>query len=300
MAGAIDLGAVKARSEAAARAAEAPAPDAGHAVVAVTEANFQTEVIDRSFQVPVLLDLWAEWCQPCKQLSPVLERLAAEGGGTWVLATIDVDANPRIAQALQVQGIPAVFAVIGGQVVPGFQGALPEAQVREFIGAVLQAGAEAGLTGAAGSAGQAATAPAVEEPGDPRFDAAEQALAEGDLALAARRFQAILDAEPGNAAAQLALRQVHLLQRVAAADPDAVARADAEPDSVTMQLAAADLAMVADDAAAALRRLLALLPRSAGEEREQVRERLLEYFELLGPDDERVPAARREMARTLF
>lgn len=299
MAGAVDLAAVKARSEAAARAAEAPAPDAGHAVVAVSEANFQTEVIDRSFQVPVLLDLWAEWCQPCKQLSPVLERLAAEGAGSWVLATVDVDANPRISQALQVQGIPAVFAVIGGQVVPGFQGALPEAQVREFVSAVLKAGAEAGLSGAAPAAAEDGAA-AVSEFEDPRFDAAEAALADGDYESAAQRFQGILDAEPGNAAAALALHQVRLLQRVATADPAAASRADAQPDDVAAQLQAADLAMAGGDADAALRRLLELLRRSAGEERELVRERLLEFFELLGPDDERVPAARREMARALF
>src|ERR671928_2021954 len=122
MAGAVDLAAVKARSEAAARAQAAPPPSAtapagssGSAVVDVTEATFQTEVLDRSFQVPVVLDLWAEWCGPCKQLSPVLEKLAVEGGGSWVLAKIDVDANPRLAQMFRVLGIPMVFAVVGGQ-----------------------------------------------------------------------------------------------------------------------------------------------------------------------------------------
>ena len=139
MSGAVDLAAVKARSEAAQRAADAPAPAPGGYVVDVDEASFQSEVLDRSFQVPVVLDMWAEWCQPCKQLSPVLERLATAAGGSWVLAKIDTDANPRIAQALQVQSIPAVFAVIGGQLIPGFQGALPEAQVGEFIDAVLAA-----------------------------------------------------------------------------------------------------------------------------------------------------------------
>ena len=110
MSGAVDLAAVKARSEAATRAAENPTSAPGGYVVEVTEATFQAEVIDRSFQVPVLIDLWADWCQPCKQLSPILERLAGEAGGTWILAKIDVDANPRISQALQVQSIPTVFA----------------------------------------------------------------------------------------------------------------------------------------------------------------------------------------------
>src|SRR3954447_12916087 len=111
MSGAVDLAAVKARSEAAARAASAPPPSGGQYVIDATEANFQAEVLDRSFQVPVLLDLWAEWCQPCKQLSPMLERLAQESAGAWVLAKIDTEANPRITQMLQVQGIPTVFAV---------------------------------------------------------------------------------------------------------------------------------------------------------------------------------------------
>ena len=106
MAGAIDLGAVKARSDAAARAAAQPPRPASSSVIDITEETFQAEVLDRSFQVPVLLDLWADWCEPCKQLSPILERLAEESGGSWILAKIDVDANPRISQALQVQSIP--------------------------------------------------------------------------------------------------------------------------------------------------------------------------------------------------
>jgi len=301
MSGAVDLAALKARSDAAARAAEAPAPAAGSYVVDVTEATFQTEVLDRSFQVPVLIDLWADWCQPCKQLSPVLERLANAAAGSWVLAKIDVDANPRISQALQVQSIPTVYAVIGGQLVPGFQGALPEAQVREFVDAVVKAGQEAGLAGVAGAAPEADDPDAAPEPPeDPRFAAAEQALDAGDYALAAQRYQAILDQEPGNTEASLALGQVQLLQRVESVDRAAAARADTSPDDVDAQLAAADLSLAGNDVHGAFDRLLTAVARTSGADRDRLRTRLLEYFDVLGPDDPRVSTARRELARALF
>jgi putative thioredoxin len=298
MSGAVDLAAVKARSEAAARAADNATPAPGGSVVEVTEATFQAEVIDRSFQVPVLIDLWADWCQPCKQLSPILERLAAEAGGTWILAKIDVDANPRISQALQVQSIPTVFAAIGGQLVPGFQGALPEPQVREFVGALVKAASQAGLSGAVADATDEATA--AEVPVDPRFSEAEAALEAGQFDLAAKRYQAILDAEPANTEAALALRQVRLLDRLQDIDPKLVARAETAPDDVPAQLAAADYALSRSDVDGALGRLLGLVRRVSGEDRDAVRERLIEYFDLLGPDDPRVAPARRALANALF
>jgi len=302
MAGAVDLAAVQARAEAAARAAEAPALGAGEYVVDVTEESFQTEVLDRSFQLPVLVELSAARSVASEQLSPLLERLALEGNGSWILARVDVDANPGIAQALQVQAVPTVFAVLGGQLVPGFQGALPEDQLREFIVAVQQAGREAGLT-AGGPAPATENQPppeVAEEPDDPRFVAAEDALQEGDYALAAQRYQAILDAEPANPDAALALRQVRLFERIESHDPGLVARADAAPGDLEAQLAAADFAFAGNDADAAFARLLAVLRRTSAEERDAVRERLVEYFELLGADDPRVAPARRELARVLF
>jgi putative thioredoxin len=299
MSGAVDLAAVKARSEAAARAASAPA--AGQFVVDATEANFQVEVLDRSFQVPVLLDLWADWCEPCKTLSPILERLAAEGAGSWILAKVDVEANQRISQMLQVQSIPTVFAVIGGQLVPGFQGALPEAQVREFIRALLQAAQQANLTGAAGTAtanGKPAGPP--PPPEDERFTLAEAALEAGDFDLAAERYNAILSAEPANADAQLALLQVGLLKRLSRLPADAVARAATAPDDVPAQLAAADAEIAANQVEAAFSRLVDLVRRLRGDDRTPVRDRLVEYFDLLGPDDPRVIPARRNLANALF
>ena len=301
MSGAVDLAAVKARAEAAARAASAPTPAGGQYVVEATEANFQAEVLDRSFQVPVLLDLWADWCEPCKQLSPMLERLANESGGSWVLATVDVEANQRIAQMLQVQSIPTVFAVIGGQLIPGFQGALPEAQVREFLAALLHAASQAGLSGPGGpAAGPDGAAGPAGPPEDERFTAAEEALEAGDFDLAAERYQAILNAEPANTQAQLALRQVGLLRRLAVLPSDALHAAVLAPDDVEIQLAAADAELAANQVEAAFNRLLRLVRRLRGEDRMPVRDRLVEYFELLGPDDPRVPKARRDLANALF
>src|SRR5918993_3694750 len=253
LAGAVDLSALRARTEARERAeaqaqqhattaGDGAAPAAPVTVVDVTEATFQAEVLDRSFQVPVVLDLWAEWCGPCKQLSPVLERLAAEGAGSWVLAKIDVDSNQAIAQALRVQGIPAVKAVFQGQILGEFTGALPEAQVRQFIGAVVEATggapAAAGGAAAAGPAAEPAEPGEPAEPEDPRIVAAEDATAAGDFDGAARLYREILAAEPAHPRAADALREVELLRRVTAASPDAVARADAAPDDVEAQLVA--------------------------------------------------------------
>jgi putative thioredoxin len=300
MAGAVDLAAVKARSEAAARAAEAPAPDASNSVVDVTEATFQSDVLDRSFQVPVVIDVRSERSEASKQLTPTLRRLATEAAGQWVLAIVDIDANPRVAQALQVQAVPTVFAVIGGQLVPGFAGALPEAEIREFVTAVLEAGSSAGLSAAAPDAGTPESEGVAEPPADPRFVAAEKSLEAGEYAAAAEAYRAILAEEPANEQAALALRQTEFLIRVDGTPRDAVSRAAAAPDDVAAQLAAADAELAGGDADAALKRLLALVRTSSGEERDLIRDRLVEYFDLLGPDDPRVAAARRDLANALF
>ncbi|MDP5183234.1 tetratricopeptide repeat protein [Blastococcus sp. BMG 814] len=297
MAGAVDLAAVKARSEAAARAQAAPPPSAtapagapGGAVVDVTEATFQTEVLDRSFQVPVVLDLWAEWCGPCKQLSPVLERLAVEGGGSWVLAKVDVEANPALAQGLRVQGIPAVKAVWQGQLVAEFTGAIPEEQARQFVTELVQATTGGAVPGAEPQ----------QEAEDPRLDAAEAALERGDLAAAEAAYQAVLAEEPDHPDAGIALRQVQLFRRAEEAGPDALAAADAAPDDVAAQTRAADFLLGTGNIEAAFDRLLDVVRRTGGEHRDEARKHLVELFAVVGDADPRVATARRQLTAALF
>ena len=305
IAGAVDLAAVKARSEAAARAKTAPAGDGPAAAdafaVDVTEQTFQAEVIDRSMQVPVVVDLWATWCEPCKQLSPVLERLVAASGGAWALAKVDIDANPRIRQAFGVQSVPTVVAVVAGQPVDGFSGALPEPEVRKWISSLLDALRDRmpGIREAEERQGAGAAEPE-EEPDDPRFVAAEEAVEEGDWAAAEAAYAAILAAEPDNEQAAAALGQVRFLARAEQADPSAIARADAAPDDVDAQLAAADAEVAVDAVEAAFERLVATVGRTAGSDRDRAREHLIGLFELFPSDDPRVTAARRSLARALF
>ncbi|SDF68283.1 tetratricopeptide repeat protein [Pseudonocardia oroxyli] len=307
MAGAVDLSALKARSEAAARAqaapaGAAPAATAGQYVIDVSEQSFQNDVLERSLQVPVIVDLWATWCEPCKQLSPVLERLAQASGGAWILAKVDVDANQRIAQAFGVQSIPMVVAVVGGQPVDAFQGALPEAEVKSWIQRLLDALRDRMPGIAEGEARAAAEGGAepVEEPEDPRFTAAEEALEAGDYPAAVAAYEAILAQEPANEQAKAALAQVRFLARAESADPAAIAAADAAPEDVAAQLAAADAEVALDRVEAAFQRLVNTVARTLGEDREKVREHLVGLFELFPTDDERVTKARRALGRALF
>lgn len=301
MSRAVDLSAVKERAEAKNRGsgsgdgAGSPAP--GGFVVDVSEADFPAEVVERSMQVPVVVDLWADWCGPCKQLSPVLEKLAGEGNGAWILARIDVDANPRIAQVFGVQSIPTVVAIAGGQPVDAFSGALPEPEIKQWIAKLLDEQRDK-LPGIA--AAEAGAADGEEEPEDPRFTAAEAALESGDLAEAAAAYEHILEAEPDNEQAKLALGQVRLAARAADADPAAIARADAAPDDVDAQLAASDAEVAAQRVEDAFARLVATVRNTVGDERDRVRNYLVGLFDLFPVDDPRVMAARRNLATALF
>jgi putative thioredoxin len=242
--------------------------------------------------VPVVLDLWAEWCGPCKQLSPVLERLATEGGGSWVLAKVDVDANPALAQGLRVQGIPAVKAVWQGQLVAEFNGAIPEEQARQFVDELVKA--------TSGGAVPGGDAEAQADAEDPRLDAAEAALERGDLTAAEAAYQSILDAEPDHPEAGLALRQVQLFRRADEAGPDALAAAEAAPDDISAQTRAADFLLGTGNVQEAFDHLLDVVRRTSGEDRDQARKHLVELLGIVGDEDPRVGAARRQLTLALF
>ncbi|CAL9587292.1 putative protein [Streptomyces sp. enrichment culture] len=318
MSGVVDLAAVKAAQEAKAKAeqarAEAARQGGGGAVspadlvIDVDEAGFERDVLQRSTEVPVVIDFWAEWCQPCKQLSPVLERLAVEYDGRFLLAKIDVDANQMLMQQFGVQGIPAVFAVVAGQALPLFQGAAGEAQIRQTLDQLVQVAEQRfGLTGltvdpdAEPGGGDRAAQDAPAGPHDALLEAAVRALDSGDLSGAVQAYKNVLADDPGNPEATLGLAQAELLQRVQGMDPAQVRKDAAEkPQDAAAQIAAADLDLVGGHVEDAFGRLIETVGRTAGDDRDAVRVRLLELFEVVGAEDPRVIAARRALARALF
>jgi putative thioredoxin len=342
--GAVDLGARQAAAKRRDQAAQAStAGGAGGAAIDVTEETFNAQVVERSRTTPVIIDLWADWCEPCKQLSPVLEKLAEEAAGQWILAKVDVEANPRLSQALQVQSIPMVVAVIGGQLVDGFLGALPEPQVRQWLGQVMAAAEQLGVrpgggqpAGAEGEGDQADGAGMPSGPGAPDgpggpggpgglggpggpggpgrpggpggpegsntvYAEAQEAMERGDLDGAAEAFRTILAQSPADPVAKVGLGRVELFQRLDSYDEASARRAAAEhPDDVEAQSRVADIDLAAGHVEEAFDRLLGVIRRTSGEEREQARVHLVRLFDVFPPRDPRVSKARATLSSLLF
>jgi putative thioredoxin len=328
--GAVDLGARQAATQRRQQAAQSssqdpdggPAAPGGGVVIDVTEETFNTDVVERSRTTPVIIDLWAEWCGPCKQLSPVLEKLANEAAGQWILAKVDVDANPQLSAALQVQSIPMVVAVLGGQLVDGFLGAMPEAQVKQWISQVLAVSDKMGMQlaepaladDADAEADDAADAAADEAraPGDPAgrgmppglppaFAEARAAMERGDLDGAARAFEQELAASPADPVAKTGLAQVNLIRRVTSYD-QAQARRDAaeHPSDVAAQIKVADIELAGGRIEESFNRLLGVVRRTSGDEREQARKHLVSLFDLLPPNEPQVKKTRAALSALLF
>lgn len=288
LAGAVDLSALKQRP-----AAEAggPAGAAGPGGVEITEANLEAEVLIRSGEVPVVVLLWSPRSDSSVALGQTLAGLANADAGKWALATVNVDTTPRVAQMFGVQAVPTVVALAGGQPISSFQGSQPPDQLRRWIDSLLEA--TAGKLSGSGDPGQ-------PEQVDPEVEQARALLDNGDFGAALNAYQAILDAQPNHAEAKGAVRQITFLQRATAQRPDAVTIADAAPADVDAAFAAADVEILQQQVEAAFDRLIALVKRTAGDDRTRVRTRLIELFELFDPADPEVIAGRRKLANALY
>lgn len=295
--GAVDLSTL-ARSATPAPGTPGGLPAATGYVRDVDQATFP-EVVQASTQHPVVVVLWAPWSEVSQQVVADLAALAEEDAGRWLLARIDAEANPQVAAAFQAQSVPTVVAVLGGQPVPLFQGAYPRDQVRGVLDQLLAAAEANGITGRV--APGAEPAPEQEPALPPLHQAAYDAIERDDLPAARTAYEQALRENPRDAMARAGLAQVGLMERTAGVDPRAVREAAAaHPDDVAAQLAVADLDVFAGAVTDAFDRLVDLVRRTTGDEREQVRLRLVDLFEVLGTDDPRVVAARRALASALY
>jgi putative thioredoxin len=271
-------------------------------LVEVNEENFGPEVMTASMTVPVVIDFWAGWCQPCKQLGPILEKLALEYEGRFILATVDTDANQRLAQEIGIQSLPTVLAVVGQQPVPLFQGAIPEAQVRQYLDELLRVSAMNGVTGRAAPRGAApAAAPTGPDEEQVPHPEAYDLMVAGDLEGAEAAYSAVLANRPNDPDAAEGLARVRLLQRITGIDPDVVLKAaEAAPTDVAAQTLAADVEVASGAPETAFARLVQLVRMTGGADRDAAREHLLALFTVIGAEDPRVATARRALASALF
>ena len=274
-----------------------PPPSGSGLVVDVSEATFP-QIVELSMRVPVIVELYAAG------IAPALGSIVESYGGRLVLATVDAQANPGIAEAFQVREVPAAAGVIGGRPVPLFVGTPADDQVRQVFDQLLQVAAQNGITGTldpAAAPAEGEDGEPVEEPLPPLHQEAYDAISTGDYAAAVAAYKKAIAQNPRDALAVAGLAQASLLQRLdgAVADELRTLAADA-PGSVAAQLAVADLDVSGGHLEDAFARLLDLFPSLDGEGREAVRARLLEYFEIAGPDDPRVAAARRRLTLLLY
>jgi putative thioredoxin len=304
--GAVDLGALAAASQrqTPGGAGATGVPAAGGFVVEVTEADFQTAVIDQSMTVPVVVDLWTARAAPSVQLSQLLDKLAAEFAGAFLVARVDIDTNPALVQAFQVQTLPFVVAVVKGQPLPLVADLVTEAQLRQVIDKLLEVAGQNGVTGrvegAADGGAEAAEGP-VEPDLPPLHREAYDAIERNDLTAAAAAYEQALKENPADAMATVGLTNVQLMQRTEDLDlAAAVAAADAAPEDTAAQLLGADAEFLLGQLDASFDRLVEAVRARSGPERDEVRRRLVDLFGLVGADDPSVRRARIALTNALF
>ena len=270
------------------------------------------QLLELSRTVPFILDMWAPWCGPCRQLGPNLEKAVKKAGGRVALAKVNIDENPAIGQAFRVQSIPAVFLLMNGQPAPLFNGALPASAVQEVIGKVIELAEKEGVTGrvqtdGAGEAGAAdgagaagATAPDAPPAVAEEIETALKLQAKGEYDQAIETLETYLKANPGESSqVEPLLAKIRLQARSAEAEPAGEPAGQGATGEIAAQLEAADAQMNAGDAAGAMSRLLGVVAEASGEDRDAARARLVEYFAILG-DDPLVPAMRSKLATLLY
>ncbi|GAA2285196.1 tetratricopeptide repeat protein [Glycomyces scopariae] len=281
--GGVDLSTLAAAAQAQQASAQAAPGGAGVLAIDVTDATVQTEVLERSLDALVVVAFWADQVPESLQVRDVLGRLAGEAGGAWVYARADVLENQQLAAALQLQALPAVVALAQGRPLDLLQGPQSEQALRQWIGRITQA---AGLD--------------VPQPADPELANAENLMVEGELDAAEAAYDKYLKNHPASGEAEAGIAQVRMLRRVGTVPDNAIELADAAPDDIDAALAAADVQLLSGQAEAAYDRLIKLVAKNFGEERERVRKRLVELFTVAGADDPAVGKARRKLSAVLF
>lgn len=291
--GAVDLSGLTAQAP-----GSTAAPDGASYVVEVTEASFES-VAQQSLRFPVIMLLISGRDPGSAGVKRDLSELVNAAQGRLLLAVVNVDTQPRIAQALGVAAVPTAIALIAGQAAPLFQGTRDRADIGAIIDQIIQVAVANGLTGRA--APQATAGPGADpEATDPRFAAADEALQAGDFAKAVAEFDRLLKANPRDFEAQAGRAQAALLLRTVQIDEMALAKADAAPDDIDAQFAAADLELITGNAEQAFNRLVDLVRRTIGPDRERVRVRLVELFDTMDGADPSVKKARRALSMALF
>ena len=302
MRGAIDLSGL-ARSAGPAPGEPGGIPAPGPYVVDADTESFG-ELVQASTQFPVIVVLWAQWSEVATTLLADLGSLAGESGGAFLLARIDAEATPQLAQAFRSHSVPTTVALMAGQPLPLFEGGLPLDQLRGLVAQIKEAAAANGITGLA-PAGPGEQEAAPEEPAEPPLpplhQAAYDAIERDDLPAAIAAYTQALEENPRDEDAKAGLAQVRLLERLRDVDPQAVRRAAADaPEDIDAQLAVADLDVATGAVEDGFARILDLVKVRFGDDRDRLRERLLELFEVVGGADERVVAARRALAAALY